>query len=164
MSKVNKTVVAAIQMVSSANVADNLREAEGLISAAVSQGAKLVALPENFAYMGANDTDKLAIKEVEGLGPIQNFLAEQSSKHGIYIVAGTVPIASATANKVSATSLVYDDQGVVVARYDKIHLFDMGARLNDNYLGCCVLFSCYYHCYMRQLSHRRRRKVVVFLV
>jgi nitrilase len=117
-------------MASGPNVAANLAEAERLIQAAVTAGAKLVALPEYFAIMGLKDTDKVAAQEVEGKGPIQKFLAAQARKHKIWLVGGSVPLACDNPKKVRNSCLVYDDKGKQVARYDKIHLFglDLGAE------------------------------------
>lgn len=117
--------VAAIQMASGPNLAANLMEAQRLIADAAFLGAQLVVLPENFALMGEKETDKLQAAELEGTGPIQRFLSEQASKHRIWMVGGTIPIKGTTANKVRAASLVFDDKGKQVARYDKIHLFDV---------------------------------------
>ena len=124
--------IAAIQMASGPNVAANLSEAKRLIETAVNQGARLVVLPEYFAIMGLNDTDKVAVREQEGSGPIQDFLSSTAKKNKIWIIGGTVPLVSRFPNKVRNSCLVYDDQGKQVARYDKIHLFglDLG---NEHY-------------------------------
>jgi nitrilase len=124
--------VAAIQMASGPSVPANLAEAERLIELAVSAGAKLVALPENFAIMGLKETDKVKVREQAGKGPIQKFLAAQAKKHGIWLVGGSVPMACDDPAKVYNTCLVYDDKGRLAARYDKIHLFglDLG---NEHY-------------------------------
>lgn len=124
--------VAAIQMASGPNVSANLAEAERLIAMAAAQGAKLVVLPENFAHMGLADTDKIAIREEEGKGPIQLFLASQAKKRKIWLIGGSVPLAAAVPDKVLNSCLVFDDKGKLVARYDKIHLFglDLG---NEHY-------------------------------
>ncbi|MDA3870589.1 MAG: carbon-nitrogen hydrolase family protein [Gammaproteobacteria bacterium] len=119
------TKVAAIQMASGPNVQANLDEAEKFIKIAVLQGAELVVLPENFAIMGMAETDKVDIAEVYKEGLIQNFLGEQAAKHGIWLVGGTIPIQSRDAKKVCAACLLFNDAGEVVARYDKIHLFDV---------------------------------------
>jgi nitrilase len=117
--------VAAIQMASGPNVTANLEEAERLIKTAVQQDAELVVLPENFAIMGLSEADKVAIAEVPGEGPIQQFLSQQAGRHGIWIVGGTIPIESGSMGKVYSASLLYDNQGDMIARYDKIHLFDV---------------------------------------
>lgn len=124
------SVVAAIQMASGPNVKANLEEAEKLIITAVQQEAELVVLPENFAIMGVTEVDKVAIAEKYGEGSIQQFLGQQARRHGIWIVGGTVPIESSITGKIFGASLLYNDQGEVVARYDKIHLFDV--VLEDN--------------------------------
>jgi len=124
--------MAAVQMASGPNVAANLAEAERLINMAVTAGAKLVALPEYFAIMGLQDTDKVAAKELPGKGPIQKFLAAQARKHNIWLVGGSVPMACDDPNKVRNSCLVYDDKGKQVARYDKIHLFGLSLG-NEHY-------------------------------
>jgi len=120
--------IAGVQMASGPNVAANLIEAGRLIGMAVDQGAHLVALPEYFAIMGMQDTDKVKVREEEGKGPIQQFLAATAKRYRIWVVGGSVPLVSAKVGKVRNSCLVYDDRGRQVARYDKIHLFgfDMG--------------------------------------
>jgi predicted amidohydrolase len=121
--------VAAVQLASGPNVTANLNEARRLIAMAVKEGAKLVALPEYFPIMGMQDTDKVKVREAEGSGPIQQFLAETAKKHKIWLVGGSVPLVSSEANRVRNSCLVYDDKGKLVARYDKIHLF--GFEMGD---------------------------------
>jgi len=120
----SKTVCAAVQMASSPNVSANLIEAGRLIEKAAAQGASLVVLPENFALMGKAETDKLELAEAEGSGPIQEFLARTAERHKLWLVGGTMPI-RASKGKVHASSLVFNDRGEQVGRYDKIHLFDV---------------------------------------
>ncbi len=117
--------VAAIQMASGPNVAANLSESERLIAMAAASGAQLVVLPEYFAIMGLKDTDKVAVREQPGDGPIQAFLATQARKHGIWLVGGSVPLDCGQPRKVFNSCLVYNDKGKQVARYDKIHLFGL---------------------------------------
>jgi len=124
--------VAAIQMASGPNVAANLDEAERLIDMAVAQGAKLVALPEYFPVMGMKETDKVAVCEAVGKGPVQRFLANQAKKHKVWLVGGSIPLEASVPNKVRNSCLVYDDKGKVVARYDKIHLFNLDLG-NEHY-------------------------------
>jgi len=119
------SVVACIQMASGPNIGANLLEAERLIEEAVSQQARLVVLPENFALMGKTEQDKVREREQPGNGTIQTFLAEQAARHGIWLVGGTIPLVAQDDNKVRASCLVFDDKGKQVARYDKIHLFDV---------------------------------------
>jgi predicted amidohydrolase len=115
--------VAAVQMVSSHELERNLADAGELIAEAARLGARLVGLPEYFCLMGKRDGDKVAIREADGDGPIQAFLAQAAARHGIWLVGGTAPLVSADAGRVRNACLVYDDQGRRVARYDKIHLF-----------------------------------------
>lgn len=119
------TQVAAIQMVSSADLQQNLQSARGLLRDARGRGARVAVLPENFAFMGCNELDKLAVAEIQGDGPIQGFVADVAKELDIWIVAGTIPLRSAAAERVAAACLVFDDQGRNVVRYDKIHLFDV---------------------------------------
>ena len=115
--------VAAVQMASGPNVNGNLREATRLIEMAVDQGARLVGLPEYFPIMGMKDTDKVALREAEGHGRLQEFLSGTARRLGVWIVGGTVPLVANAADKVRNACLVYDDCGSLVTRYDKIHLF-----------------------------------------
>jgi len=117
--------IAGIQMASGPHVLANLSEAERLIEIAVSQGAKLVALPEYFAIMGLKDTDKIKVREVEGEGPIQRFLAKMAKKHHIWLIGGSVPLRASVASKVRNACLVFDPNGKLAARYDKMHLFGL---------------------------------------
>jgi nitrilase len=122
---------AAIQMASGPSVSANLEEAARLIEDAVSQKAKLVVLPEYFCIMGMKDTDKLAIQEQPGDGQVQKFLSDTAKRLGIWLVGGSVPLASSEPDKVYNSCLVYADNGEQVARYDKIHLF--GLQLGDEH-------------------------------
>ncbi|MFS2215910.1 carbon-nitrogen hydrolase family protein [Telluria sp. Tellsp104] len=118
-----KTTVAAIQMVSTPNVDENIATARRLIADAAARGARLVTLPEYWPIMGMTDTDKVARAEQLGHGPIQDFLAGQARAHGIWLIGGTLPLVSGDAGRVLNTTLVYDPAGQHVGRYDKIHLF-----------------------------------------
>jgi len=123
--------VAAIQMASGPNVKANLAEAEKLIKIAVQQQAELVVLPENFAIMGTSETDKVDIAEEFGSGLLQNFLKDQAIKNNIWLVGGTIPIISKETGKVFAACLLYNAEGELVTRYDKIHLFDVTIEATD---------------------------------
>ncbi len=126
--------VAALQMASGPNVTANLYEAERLLARAVGAGAQLIVLPENFALMGMTEQDKVVLAERDGAGPIQDFLAQQAQRHGIYLIGGTLPIRAASPDKVRAACLVYDTRGLRVARYDKMHLFDVALEdSGENY-------------------------------
>jgi nitrilase len=125
--------IAAIQMVSGLDLQRNLDAAQQLLTQAAEQGAELAVLPEYFCLMGAKDTDKLAIAEAMGHGPIQDFLSQTARNLGLWIVGGTLPIVSSEARRVRNSSLVFDPQGQCIARYDKIHLFrfDNGVESYD---------------------------------
>lgn len=117
--------VAAVQMASGPKVAANLNEARRLIEKAAEQGAKLVVLPEFFAIMGMKDKDTLAVCEQPDGGQIQDFLSAAARKHKIWLVGGSMPLAASVPNKVRNSCLVYNELGEQVARYDKIHLFNL---------------------------------------
>lgn len=127
------SIIAAIQMCSSHVVDENLLIAEKLISEASNNGANLIVLPEMFAIMGMNDTDKIKVKEVFGQGKIQSFLSQQSKKNKVWIVGGTIPIACSNDKKIKAASLIFNDEGNCISRYDKIHLFDAIISENEIY-------------------------------
>ncbi|WP_321811273.1 MULTISPECIES: carbon-nitrogen hydrolase family protein [unclassified Burkholderia] len=116
--------VAALQMVSTPDVARNLAEAGRLIAEAAGDGAQLVLLPEYFCFMGHRDTDKLALAEPYRDGPIQRFLSEAAHRHGIWVIGGTLPLKAQEPDRVLNTTLVFDPNGQEAARYDKIHLFN----------------------------------------
>jgi deaminated glutathione amidase len=117
--------VAAIQMTAGPDIPENLDEAARLLDMAASQGAKLAALPEYFCLMGMKDTDRVAACEQNNCGPIQEFLSNMARRLGIWLIGGSVPLASSRPDKVRNSCLVYNDCGERVARYDKIHLFGL---------------------------------------
>lgn len=112
-------------MTSGPEVPANLKQAAALLAEAQSQGATLAALPENFALMGLKEGDKLAVAEEEGRGPIQDFLAATAQRLSMWIVGGTIPLRVPGERRAAAASLLYNSRGERVARYDKIHLFDV---------------------------------------
>ncbi|MGY8525074.1 carbon-nitrogen hydrolase family protein [Paracidovorax citrulli] len=124
--------VAAVQTVTGTDLERNLARAEDGIAQAAAGGAELVLLPEYFCLMGHKESDKVAIREREGEGPIQRFLAEQARRHGIWLVGGTLPLWCEDDARVHNASLAFDPQGRQVARYDKIHLFGF-TRGEENY-------------------------------
>lgn len=115
--------IAALQTVSGTSVAANLDAAHALLRDAAQADAELAVLPEYFCLMGQRDTDKLAVREPFGDGPVQSFLAQAARELQLWIVGGTLPLAAADEAHVRNTSLAYSPQGECVARYDKIHLF-----------------------------------------
>lgn len=126
--------VAAIQMASGPNISANLLEASRLINRAAAAGAGLVVLPENFALMGLSEFDKVKIREQDSGGPLQDFLAHQAARNGVWLVGGTLPLIADHDQKVRATCLVFDSTGTRIARYDKMHMFDVRVTENgENY-------------------------------
>ncbi|HTY95332.1 MAG TPA: carbon-nitrogen hydrolase family protein [Steroidobacteraceae bacterium] len=117
--------VATLQMNSGPDVTANLAVAGGLLAAAAAAGAVLAVLPENFAIMGAREADRLAVAEPAGAGPIQDAIAELAQKLSLWVVAGTLPIRGRQAGRIAPASVVFDANGKQVARYDKMHLFDV---------------------------------------
>lgn len=115
--------IAAVQMVSTPDVDENLAAAAGLIAQAAAAGAVLVALPEYFCLMGRHDVDKVRIGEADGQGPIQAFLSDQARQHGLWLVGGTLPIRTLGGERVRNSCCVMAPDGSRAARYDKIHLF-----------------------------------------
>lgn len=127
--------VAAVQMTSGPDVDANLHSAGALLEQAAREGARVALLPENFAFMGLHDVDKRAVAERDGDGPVQQFLSRRARELRLWIVAGTMPISERPGERVAAACLVYDDAGQRVARYDKIHLFDVAIPgRNEQYL------------------------------
>ena len=126
-------------MASGPNVKANLAEADKLIKIAVQQEAELVVLPENFAIMGVSEQDKVKIAEQDSehtgeQGMLQTFLQETAAKYGIWLVGGTIPIIAEEPGKVYASCLLHDSSGQRIARYDKIHLFDVTIEAsNESY-------------------------------
>lgn len=119
--------VAAMQMVSGGVVSENLRAGGRLITQAADQGARLVILPENFALMPRSEDDRRQAAEDDSGGPIQEWLQSLALRHHIWIVGGTIAL-KAGAGRLRSASLVFNDRGERVARYDKIHLFDAALR------------------------------------
>lgn len=117
--------IAAVQMASGPQLQANLMEAGRLVGEAAEAGAGMVVLPEMFAIMGKSDAARVQLTEDEGNGPIQDCLARLARQHKVWIVAGTIPLRSAQEGRPYAACLLYDDHGQVIARYDKIHLFDV---------------------------------------
>lgn len=118
-------LAAVVQMTSTGEVAENLDAAERLLASARESGAVLAVLPENFALMGRRESDKLAVAEEAGSGPIQDRIAAIAQHLGLWIIAGTMPLKVEGDSRVAPASVVFDASGRQVARYDKIHLFDV---------------------------------------
>jgi nitrilase len=119
--------IAAIQMTSGMDVAQNLAQAGQLLEQAAQRGALLAVLPEMFPLLGQGRSFKQArmeIQETLGHGPIQDFLASTAKRLGLWIIAGTIPIKSVDPMRSYAACLVFNAQGEMIAHYNKLHLFD----------------------------------------
>ena len=115
--------IAAIQMVSGPDVDRNLAEADRLLGEAAAAGARLAVLPEYFPLITSDETAKVRIREQEGEGPLQDFLRDAARRHGVWLIGGSCPMEAGSPDKVKNSTLVFDDTGRRVARYDKVHLF-----------------------------------------
>ncbi len=120
---INPVKIAAVQMVSTPVVDENIAAARRLVAEAVQQGAQLVLLPEYWPIMGMTESDKVAHAEQIEVGPIQKCMSDMARAHRIWLIGGTLPMAAPQADKVLNTMMVYDPDGEHVVRYDKIHLF-----------------------------------------
>jgi len=116
---------AAVQMASGPNIQANLDTAARLIEQAVSADAELVVLPENFSCMSMSDKERIAQAEKPGEGHVRDFLSNQSRKHKIWLVGGTVPMVSLIPGKTRSACMLFNPSGEMAARYDKIHMFDV---------------------------------------
>ena len=127
-------------MASGPNVSANLLKANQLVEEAVDQGAGLVVLPENFAFMGEHEKDVCALREHDGDGPLQEYLSQLAKRLGIWLVGGTIPLEGHSNSKVRAACLVYNDAGKRMARYDKMHLFDVDlVEADEHYAESAVI-------------------------
>ncbi len=116
--------VAALQMTSGHDLDANLAQADSLLGQAANAGASLAVLPENFAFMGATDAERLQIAEAAATGPIQAWLQQAAKRHDLWLVGGTIPVI-ADAGRCYSSCFVFDAGGTQRARYDKRHLFDV---------------------------------------
>lgn len=128
--------IALIQMVSSKSVEPNLKRVEQLVLDAAKADVQGIFLPENFAALGGDDPRKVGLAEMDSDGPVRSLVSELANRTGCWIFAGTCPTglrpdgSEVPDGRVRAASLVYDDQGVEVGRYDKIHMFDVNVEDN----------------------------------
>lgn len=126
-------VVGLVQMTSSSRVEDNLRRAQAIIEQLVEQGAQVIVLPESFALMEKYNGQKLEYLEQHGNGPIQNWMSALASKHQVLLVGGTIAIESPIENRPYARCYIYNEAGVEITHYDKIHLFDVSVKEGESY-------------------------------
>ncbi|KJS08859.1 MAG: hypothetical protein VR73_04225 [Gammaproteobacteria bacterium BRH_c0] len=103
----------------------NLADCAHWLDRATKAGAALVVLPENFAYYGCRGLPRAGADESTPDGPVRRFLASQAKQQGVWLLGGTIPVADTPDDKPHAASLLLSPQGEEVARYNKIHLFDV---------------------------------------
>jgi nitrilase len=129
--------LAAVQMVSTPRVEDNVAAVHRLVAGAAADGAQLVVLPEFFPMIGASDAARLAIRETPGSGPLQTMLSEVATAHGVWLVSGSIPLLGTDPERALNSTLVFNPQGKQICRYDKMHLFGFkaGAESYDESLS-----------------------------
>jgi predicted amidohydrolase len=138
MTAANSTIrLAAVQMVSTPRLEDNVTAVARLVAGAAADGAQLIVLPEFFPMIGATDEARLAVREIPSDGPLQTLLSELSVTHGVWLVGGSIPLLGADPARALNSTLVFDPQGQQVVRYDKMHLFGFkaGAERYDESLS-----------------------------
>jgi predicted amidohydrolase len=112
---------AVCQLSGAGDVDANVATALGLVAEATSHGAGLVVLPELFAKYGSQAEMRSSAEPVGG--PISGAIGDAARAHGVWLLAGS--ICELDGNRVFNTSLLYDASGELVARYRKIHLYDV---------------------------------------
>jgi predicted amidohydrolase len=115
--------VALVQINSRHNKEENIRRAEELIDQAAATGARIVALPEYVNYLGGRDGQDEAAETIPG--PITERFSAKASEHGIYLLGGSIHERTSTPGKYYNTSVLYGPGGDILAKYRKIHLFDI---------------------------------------
>ena len=115
--------VAIIQMNSQDDKQANIAAALDLIDRAAETGARLVALPEVWPYLGPDDANRDQAETIPG--PITELLAQRARRHGIYIHGGSIYETRSSDPRMFNTTAVIDPTGEIIARYSKIHMFDV---------------------------------------
>jgi predicted amidohydrolase len=130
-----KLRVAAVQMSSQDDVAKNLARAAELTLRARANGADLVLLPENFAYLGPEEGKRAIAEPVDAAphGPILEAVAEAARRARVYVIAGGMPERSADAARPYNACVVVDPDGSIVGKYRKVHLFDVDVGDGQRY-------------------------------
>lgn len=118
-----RCLLAGLQMVSTPRWQENLAIAEALVTQAAAAGAQFLVLPEFFPLISADERERWGRREVFGHGPIQDWLAATAVRHGVWLVAGSIPLEADDPGKIRNSCLVFSPAGNCIGRYDKIHLF-----------------------------------------
>ena len=117
---------AVVQLQSGPDVTANLAAVRHWVAAAAERGARLVVLPENFAFFGPEARRaEIAERLEDGVAPICSALRETCARHNLYLVAGGMPEQSGDPLRPYNTAAVFDPSGTLVGRYRKAHLFDV---------------------------------------
>ncbi|MEO1146147.1 MAG: carbon-nitrogen hydrolase family protein [Cyanobacteria bacterium J06638_22] len=124
-------LAAAVQMNSIPDVGRNLAHAEDLIDLAVRQGAELVSLPENFSFLG-REKDKVAQADAIAEAT-EKFLKTMAQRYQITILGGGFPVPEASGAKVYNVAMLVGPEGDTLARYEKVHLFDVNLPDGNTY-------------------------------
>lgn len=128
--------LAAVQMVSSADIHNNMHSAARLVAEAARRGAGMIVLPENFAVLDGGPQAQFAEREGDLAAPLQGLLSQLAQQFGVWLVGGTIPLRTRPLQpghavqelndgRVRPASLVFNPMGQLAARYDKMHLFDV---------------------------------------
>jgi len=123
--------VALVQMNSGADKEANVEAAVAAIDEAAVAGSRLVVLPELWTYLGPNAGTVDAAEPIPG--PLSEILAERARHHGIYLHIGSMLERIAGEDRLANTTLVFDPKGEQIARYRKIHLFDVDLDADTSY-------------------------------
>lgn len=121
---------AVVQMNSQKELGENMEQAYGLIEKAAGAGAKVVGLPENFAFLGGLSMRMERAGEIAEKAP--SFLSDVAREFGIYLIGGSYPVPAAN-GKVFNHATLYGPKGKVMAEYNKIHLFDVDLSDDEAY-------------------------------
>jgi deaminated glutathione amidase len=130
MSKILKA--ACVQMNSGAEIAHNLESATAFIRAAAGAGAQLIMTPENTTLIEPNRGRQLAKTPVEEAHPGVPHFSSLAKQLGIWLLIGSMPV-HADEKRIANRSFLFDPNGAIVARYDKIHMFDVDLRNGETY-------------------------------
>jgi deaminated glutathione amidase len=123
-------LAAAVQMTSLPDIDKNLTQAEELIELAVRRGAELVGLPENFPFLGTEE-EKIAVADKIGLAS-EKFLKTMAQRFQVTLLGGGFPVPVGE-GKVANTASLVSPNGVELARYQKVHLFDVNLPDGNTY-------------------------------
>ena len=132
-------LVAALQITSTSNIDSNFAHAEEQIELASRRGAELIGLPENFAFLG-DDNEKLQLAEELSL-KCTNFLKKMSQRYQVYLLGGGYPVPAGDDAHILNRSALFGKDGLILGKYDKIHLFDVDLPDGNLYKESSTILS-----------------------